>query len=157
MLNIDCFVVQLVQIGYIEVFSCRKNRGSQHQQAWHATSSLKEDEKMELGKKRFKKMFPKLTEEMETDESHFRISSVRSEVGVAERASAKRFDNYIPDAVDYIRRCDNEKQAEEIIDYLERRNEITKEYAHKLRKQLKTGGVRSFGPKKQDDYYSRAE
>jgi len=112
---------------------------------------------MEMGKKRFRKIFPKLAEEMQTDESRFRISSVRSDLGVAERASVKRFDNYVPDAVDYIRRCDSEKQAEEIVDYLERRNEITNEFAHKLRKQLKTKGVRSFGPKKQDDYYSRAE
>jgi len=112
---------------------------------------------MELGKKRFKRMFPKLAEEMETDESRFKVSSVRSDAGVAERAYAKRFDNYIPDAVDYIRRCDSEKQAEEIVDYLERRSEITSEYAHRLRKQLKAKGVRSFGPKKQDDYYSRTE
>ncbi len=112
---------------------------------------------MEFDKKRFKKMFPNLAGEIETDESGVRISSVRSDVGVGERASVKRFDNYIPDAVDYIRRCDNENQAEEIIDYLEKRSEITVEYARKLRKQLKTKGVRSFGPKKQDDYYSRAE
>jgi len=112
---------------------------------------------MEMGKKRFRKVFPKLAEEMETDENRFRISSVRSDMGVAERASMKRFDNYMPDAVDYIRRCDSEKQAEEIVDYLEKRNEITSEYASRLRKQLKTKGVRSFGPKKQDDYYSRAE
>jgi len=112
---------------------------------------------MEMGKKRFRKVFPRLAEEMETDENRFRISSVRSDLGVAERASMKRFDNYMPDAVDYIRRCDSEKQAEEIVDYLEKRNEITSEYANRLRKQLKTKGVRSFGPKKQDDYYSRAE
>jgi hypothetical protein len=123
----------------------------------HEKQSLEEDEKMELEKRRFKKMLPKLAEEMETDENRFKISSVRSDVSVAERASAKRFDNYVPDAVDYIRRCDSEKQAEEIVDFLERRREITSEYAHKLRKQLKTKGVRSFGPKKQDDYYSRAE
>jgi hypothetical protein len=118
---------------------------------------MRRDEKMEFGKKRFKRMFPSLAEEMETDENRLRISSVRSDVNIAERATAKRFDNYIPDAVDYIRRCDSEKQAVEIIDYLEKRSEITVEYAHKLRKQLKTKGVRSFGPKKQDDYYSRAE
>jgi hypothetical protein len=112
---------------------------------------------MEFGKKRFKKMFPNLADEMETDENRIRISSVRSDMNVAEGATAKRFDNYVPDAVDYIRRCDNEKQAVEIIDYLEKRSEITVEYAQKLRKQLKTKGVRSFGPKKQDDYYSRAE
>lgn len=112
---------------------------------------------MEFGKKRFKRMFPNLSEEMETDENRVRISSIRSDANIAERATAKRFDNYVPDAVDYIRRCDHEKQAVEIIDYLEKRNEITVEYAHKLRKQLKTKGVRSFGPKKHDDYYSRAE
>lgn len=102
-------------------------------------------------------MFPNLAEEMKTEENRVEISSVRSDVGVGERASAKRFDNYIPDVIDYIRRCDNQKQAQEIIDYLEKRHEITVEYAHKLRKQLKSKGVRSFGPKKQDDYYSRAE
>lgn len=112
---------------------------------------------MEFNRKRFKKTFPNLAGEMETEQNQVRISSVRSDVGVAERASAKRFDNYIPDAVDYIRRCDNEKQANEIIEYLEKRHEITIEYGHKLKKQLKTKGVRSFGPKKQDDYYSRAE
>lgn len=123
----------------------------------HVERSLGDDEEMELEKRRFKKMFPRLAEEMVTDENRFKISSVRSDVSVAERASAKRFDNYVPDAVDYIRRCDSEKQAEEIVDYLEKRREITGEYAQKLRKQLKAKGVRSFGPKKQDDYYSRAE
>ena len=113
--------------------------------------------KMEVEKRRFKKMFPRLSEEIETDENRYKISSVRSDASVAERASAKRFDNYLPDAVDYIRRCDCVKQAEEIVDYLERRREITGDYAQKLRKQLKMKGVRSFGPKKQDDYYSRAE
>lgn len=120
-------------------------------------AAIGDDAKVELEKRRFKKIFPRLAEEMETDENRYQISSVRSDLSVAERASAKRFDNYLPDAVDYIRRCDNVKQAEEIVDYLERRHEITSEYAQKLRKQLKTKGVRSFGPKKQDDYYSRAE
>jgi hypothetical protein len=120
-------------------------------------TAIGDDAKVELEKRRFKKIFPRLAEEMETDENRYQISSVRSDVSVAERASAKRFDNYLPDVVDYIRRCDSVKQAEEIVDYLERRHEITSEYAQKLRKQLKTKGVRSFGPKKQDDYYSRAE
>jgi hypothetical protein len=112
---------------------------------------------MEFEKKRFRKMFPNLADEMETDANHVAISSLRSDSAAGERASAKRFDNYVPDAVDFIRRCDNEKQAEEIIEYLEKRQEISYEYAQKLRKQLRGKGVRSFGPKKQDDYYSRAD
>jgi len=110
---------------------------------------------MEFDKKRFKQMFPNLANEMDANESRVKISSVRSDLSVGERASTKRFDNYTPDAIDFIRRCDNERQAEEIIDYLEKRQEITREYAQRLRKQLRTKGVRSFGPKKQDDYYSR--
>jgi len=110
---------------------------------------------MEFDKKRFKQMFPNLANEIDNRENRVTISSVRSDVLSGEHASTKRFDNYVPDAIDFIRRCDNEKQAEEIIDYLEKRQEITQEHAKRLRKQLRTKGVRSFGPKKHDDYYSR--
>jgi hypothetical protein len=108
---------------------------------------------MEIDKKVFKKMFPNLAKEMEENQQRIRISSVRSDASAAEKASSQRFANYMPDVVDFIRRCDNEQQAEEIISYLERRKEITPDYAKRLRKQLKEKGVRSFGPKKEDDYY----
>lgn len=115
---------------------------------------------MEFEKKRFKQMYPSLANEMDSSQNRVEFSSVRSDVSLGEErasASAKRFDNYMPDAIDFIRRCDNEKQAEEIIGFLESRGEITGEYAKRLRKQLKSNGVRSFGSKKQDDYYSRTE
>jgi hypothetical protein len=46
-----------------------------------------------------------------------------------------------------------EARAEEIIAYMEKRGEISNEYAQKLRAQLKRKGVRSFGPKKEENYY----
>jgi len=110
---------------------------------------------MEIDKKRFKNMFPHLSEEMENKQCQVAISSIRSDVQTGEHAVAKRFDGYLPDVIDFIRRCDNEKQAEEIIDFMEKRNEINSAYAQRLKKQLREKGVRSFGPKKQDDYYSR--
>lgn len=110
---------------------------------------------MEINKKRFKSMFPHLSEEMESKQQRVAISSVRSDVHLGEKAVSKRFDGYMPDVIDFIRRCDNERQAEEIIDYLESRKEIESAYAGRLKKQLREKGVRSFGPKKQDDYYSR--
>jgi len=110
---------------------------------------------MEFDKKRFKQMFPNLANEMGDNQNRVTISSVRSDVSAGERASTKRFDNYVPDAIDFIRRCDNEKEAEEIIDFLEKRQELSREHAQRLRRQLRSRGVRSFGPKKQDDYYSR--
>ena len=40
---------------------------------------------------------------------------------------------------------------------MENKLEISKEYATYLMKELKTKGVRSFGPKKETDYYSKRE
>lgn len=93
-------------------------------------------------------MFPHLAKEMEednesSDEHRVQINSVRSNPEIEEKVSGK-FGTYMPDAIDFIRRCDNEKQAKEIIDYLEKRGEITPEYARKLRKQLKKKGVRAL-------------
>lgn len=112
---------------------------------------------MEFEKKRFKQMFPNLADEMQNPETRVSISSVRTDAYQAERManSTKRFDNYMPDVIDFLRRCDNQRQAEEIIDFMESRREITAEHAQKLKKQLKAKGIRSFGPKKHDDYYSR--
>ncbi len=110
---------------------------------------------MKIEKKRFRDMFPHLAEELEGEEHIAPITSVRSDLQTGEKASSRKFVNYMPDVIDFIRRCDNEEQAEEIIDYLERRGEVKREYARRLRRQLKEKGVRSFGPKKEEDYYSK--
>lgn len=95
-----------------------------------------------------KRKFPHIAAELEGSETEVvRISSVRSNPREAEKAS------FEPTAVDFIRRCDTEEQALEIIDFLESRNEIDHEYAEALRKQLKEKGLRSFGPKKEPGYY----
>jgi hypothetical protein len=98
-------------------------------------------------------MFPNLAKELESDENKVAVNSVRTDNQIAEKASSQRFVNYAPDVIDFIRRCDTEGQAEEIIAYLEKRGEVKGQYAEKLRKQLKEKGVRSFGPKKERDYY----
>jgi len=108
---------------------------------------------VEFDKETFKKMFPNLAKQLESNENKITINSVRSEVQTGERAASKRFVNYVPDVLDFIRRCDTEEQAEEIIAYMEKRGEIGKQYVEKLRKQLKEKGVRSFGPKKEENYY----
>jgi hypothetical protein len=113
---------------------------------------------MDIDKKRFQRTFPNLAQEMESGEyGKTTINSVRSDSATGEKAVAKRFTGYIPDAVDYLRRCNKREQAEEIIGYLEKRREISPEYAKKLRKQLREKGVRSFGSKKEDDYYLRQD
>ena len=61
--------------------------------------------------------------------------------------------HFNPSAVDFIRRCDTEAQAEEIIAYLQKKGELTKEDAEQMRCQLKRDGVRSFGPKEEYHYF----
>ena len=108
---------------------------------------------METDKKSFKKSFPHLSKELELGDSKVAINSVRTEPDEAEKAVTDKFHNYDPTVVDFIRRCDTKVQAEAIIAYLEKRGELTKEYAEALRKQLKKDGVRSFGSKKEENYY----
>lgn len=109
---------------------------------------------MKLDKETFKKMFPNLAEELDSEEHRVSMNSVRTDSQTGESAaSADQFTHYTPDVIDFVRRCETEKQAEEIIAYMEKRGEIGKPYADKLRKQLKTKGVRSFGPKKEENYY----
>lgn len=108
---------------------------------------------METDKKSFKKMFPNLSEELEDGESKVAIDSVRTDSDSSEKSMPDKLHNYYPTVVDFIRRCDTEEQAKTIIAYLEKRGELSKDYAKELRQQLKKGGVRSFGPKKEEGYY----
>jgi hypothetical protein len=110
---------------------------------------------METDKKLFKKMFPNLSEELEGEDGKVAIGSVRTDSDEAEKSLSDKFRNYDPTVVDFIRRCDTEEQAKTIIAYLEKRGELSREHAVKLRKQLKKEGVRSFGSKKEENYYSK--
>lgn len=115
-----------------------------------------------------KKMFPNLIKELEGGEVKVKIDSVRADAETAEKAVIDpedlaiaeaeaalpdKFRHYNPTVEDFIRRCDTNKQAEEIIAYMLKRGEITEAEAKKIRAQLKKEGVRSFGPKKEEDYY----
>ncbi|NHJ32301.1 MAG: DUF2095 domain-containing protein [Asgard group archaeon] len=64
-----------------------------------------------------------------------------------------KFAGYDPNVVDFIRRCDTIDQALEIIDYLENIGDISTKDGEKIRKQLETDGLRSFGPKKEKGFY----
>ena len=112
---------------------------------------------MDLEKEKLRKMFPNLVKEMESGICDTKITSVRSDLNTAEKAVSKKFTCYTPDVIDFLRRCDNADQAEQIIGYMEKKQEINPAYAKKLRKQLKTKGVRSFGAKKEDDYYLKQD
>jgi len=127
-----------------------------------------------MEKKDIKKMFPHLFEELESGEVKVSINGVRKNAAEAEgevdecgcdethepleqetteTIQPDKLRHFNPQAVDFLRRCDTEAQAEEIIAYLEKKGEITKEYAAELRDQMKKDGVRCFGPKKEENHY----
>lgn len=105
---------------------------------------------MAYERNQLKKLFPNLYREIVAKKMSFTIGGVR--------ASDKRLlktDDGLPGPIDYLRRCNNDKEAEEVIEFLERTNQLTKEEASTLKDQLKKHGVRSFGSKKELGYYSR--
>jgi hypothetical protein len=130
---------------------------------------------MAVDKKSLRKMFPHLYNELETGEVKVPINAVRKnpleaeaevegeeygcdechelEVIAPATNTPDKLRHFNPQAVDFLRRCDTEAQAEEIISYLQKKGEITVDYASELRCQLKKDGVRSFGPKKEEYYY----
>ncbi|MCF2135740.1 MAG: DUF2095 family protein [Candidatus Thorarchaeota archaeon] len=105
-----------------------------------------------MERKDFEKAFPALSDEMATGETKtYRIAGVRQEMNESRSPGEK--ETYLPDVVDYIRRCDTVSQAVEIIEYLLKRGELTKSQASSIKRQLKSEGLRSFGAKKERDYY----
>ena len=126
---------------------------------------------MAIDKEYLKKMFPNLYKEIESGDAKIPIDALRknpeeAEADIAECAEEEvepevdtvtpdKLRHFNPGAVDFIRRCDTEGQAEEIICYLQKKGEITNEYAVELRCKLKRDGLRSFGPKKEENHYFR--
>lgn len=91
---------------------------------------------MEIDKKKFREEYPNLCKELEGEEMVAPIHGIRSEDKISDL-----------DIIRVIRRCDNEEQVIEIINYMLRRGELPQEYADNLIKQLKEKGLRSFGSK----------
>ncbi|MFW9909102.1 MAG: DUF2095 family protein, partial [Candidatus Thorarchaeota archaeon] len=60
---------------------------------------------------------------------------------------------FLPTVIDYIRRCDTVPQAVEIVEYMVNRGELSLKEAKRIKQQLKTEGLRSFGTKKEKDHY----
>ncbi len=103
-----------------------------------------------MEKKEFKKKFPKLAAEIESGEGKADI-----EFGAERPAPSRKFAGHEPVAIDFIKRCTTEDQAYEIIEYLEKRGEVTKEAADELCKQLREEGLRSIGREKEHGFYER--
>ncbi|MCC6042078.1 MAG: DUF2095 domain-containing protein [Candidatus Verstraetearchaeota archaeon] len=102
---------------------------------------------IEMDIEELRRKYPNLARELEE-----RIMCVEVR---GSRTSDEDFQVGMPDAIDYIRRCKSVQEAEEVISFLERSNQISRSKADELREQLYSQGLESFGPHKEFGYYMK--
>jgi len=102
---------------------------------------------IEMDIEELRRKYPNLARELEE-----RIMCVEVR---GSRKSDEEFQVGMPDAVDYIRRCKSVQEAEEVKNFLERTNQISRTKADELREQLYSQGLESFGPRKEFGYYTK--
>jgi len=110
-----------------------------------------------MEKKDFKRLFPHISNEIESGASKVDLNKTSESPASTEPSykEDRKYAGYQPDAIDFIRRCRKPQEAEEIISYLEKKGDITFDDAKTLRRRLKEEGLRSFGPWKKPGYYEK--
>jgi len=104
----------------------------------------------EYDREEFRENFPALARELEGE--GVPIDGYRKENTEEE---SRDFSGYNPTVIDFLRRCETDEEALEIINWMESRGEITHEMAKELRITLVKKGVRAFGSKKEWGWYER--
>ncbi len=109
----------------------------------------------EYDRDEFEERFPALAKEVE--EGGVPVDAYRTSERkvVAEEDEMRDFSGYNPTIIDFLRRCETDDEALEIINWMEERGEITHEMAKELRITLVQKGVRAFGSKKEWGWYER--
>lgn len=111
--------------------------------------------------KDFENSYPALSRELrEGQTKELKIDGVRQnveeEVDPESVESTEPIERtFVPNVVDYIRRCDTVPQALEIVEFMLKQGEISQPQAKEIRSRLKAEGLRSFGEKKEKDHYLR--
>jgi len=116
--------------------------------------------KQEITSDDLKEKFPNLHAEMTKDNMKIKIDDVEESFSSSDEAnqtldSTDPYRNYEPSTIDFIRRAQTDKEAEEIIRFAQEQGNISPEEADKLLDQLNKEGVRSFGPIKTSGHYFR--
>lgn len=107
----------------------------------------------EYDRDEFRENFPALAKELE--EEGVPIDSYRTGEERDVEDELMDFSGYNPTVIDFLRRCETDDEALEIINWMEARGEITPEMAKDLRITLVKRGVRAFGSKKEWGWYDR--
>ncbi len=101
----------------------------------------------------FKDHFPALHREISEGKNEMEEEEIRTSLG---SKRVRKFKGYTPGAVDFICRCETKEEALEIIEYLQKKGDLSEEYAKTLKKQLDEKGLEHFGEHRKPGYYERA-
>ncbi|NPD87246.1 MAG: DUF2095 family protein [Asgard group archaeon] len=112
----------------------------------------KESRESEIKEEEFEEHFPVLSREMREGKKNISESEMRTVTG---SKKYRKFQGYIPGAVDFICRCETEEEAMEIIEYMLKKGDLTEEYANILKNQLKEKGLEFFGEHRAPGYYEK--
>ncbi|WP_297091348.1 DUF2095 family protein [Thermococcus sp.] len=109
----------------------------------------------EYDRDEFEERFPALAKELEEEGVPIDAYRTSEKKAIAEEDEMRDFSGYNPTIIDFLRRCETDDEALEIINWMEERGEITHEMAKELRITLVQKGVRAFGSKKEWGWYER--
>ncbi|MGC8831971.1 MAG: DUF2095 family protein [Thermoproteota archaeon] len=73
--------------------------------------------------------------------------------GYSEKLDPESLKGYAPNVFDYIRRCESNEEAFQIVDFLVMRKELSEKVAEVIKRRIMEKGLRFYGPKKQTGYY----
>jgi len=110
-----------------------------------------------MEKKDFKRLFPRIVNEMETGTSKVDLNNASEPLPSTELSykEDRKYAGFLPGAVDFLRRCKKVQEAEEIISFLEKKGDVGKDEVNALRKQLREKGLKSFGTHKGPGFYEK--
>lgn len=105
-----------------------------------------------IDEKELKKSYPSLHKELAESNGN------QPEDGNNHRKLKAKVDTgrgYDPSIIDFLQRCSTDDEAIEIVDFMEKKGDISRPYANSLRKKIADKGVRSFGPKRVPWHYEK--
>lgn len=112
---------------------------------------------IKFDKEYLEKRFPNLLESLKGKGKKIEIDGVeidQKEEKEEEDKSESKTDKSMEEiVVDYIRLCEDEEEALDVIDFMEEKRGVNSIYTEQLRKKLETEGLRSFGSKREPGEY----
>ena len=96
--------------------------------------------------------FPAIHREITEGNKKLEEEEIRTSSGTNR---VRKFRGFTPGVVDFICRCETKEEALEIIEYLLKNGDLSKEYAATLKKYLNEEGLEYFGEHRAPGYYER--